>query len=579
MKEKPASPLKGDTRTGSIESTRQTARVEATVELPPGAEVVLTVKYKADEQSVVQTQVVNLSGGPEPTTRHLIFDLLSGERKFNIKQALRTSWAWFAKNAPTPAGLFVAAVLVYYILRLIRLADYPIFFFTDEAVHTMLAFDLVKNDFIGGGEEFLPTFFKSGSTFNAGFPVYLQVLPVLMGIRSIFVTRFLSTTVTLLAAIGLGGIYSQVHNKKRAWLAVLVLSIIPAWFYHSRTAFETVEAVSFYTIFLLGYIKYRDGEFRWLYFSLLGVVMAFYSYSPARVVMAATAVCLLISDARYHWENRKQLWKPFLLGLVLSLPYFRFLYLHPGENQHHLELLNSYWVKSEPITWKLLQFGKEYLQGLNPVYWFLPNHKDLSRHVMEGIGHLAWYFLPFFTGGFILSLGKWKDPKYRVMIFALFMAPTGAAVAEIGITRAMFMVIPAAFFITIGFEYCIEWFLTKINARKTYDVVFFLLFVGLNFLFLDKVLTEGPVWHKGYGMAGMQYGAGQVFGRIAEIREKDPKVPIVLSPDWANGTDVLARFFLGDPVPIDMASMDAYTINHETFEPDTIFVMPPDDYN
>jgi hypothetical protein len=42
-----------------------------------------------------------------------------------------------------------------------------------------------------------------------------------------------------------------------------------------RTAFETVEAVSFYTIFLLGYIRYRNGEFRWLYVSLVSAAMAF----------------------------------------------------------------------------------------------------------------------------------------------------------------------------------------------------------------------------------------------------------------------------------------------------------------
>ncbi|NLF49686.1 MAG: hypothetical protein GX577_00975 [Leptolinea sp.] len=578
VNKKTASSLEGEPCKGSSEDTRQMVRVEAAVELPPGAEVQITVCYKPDEGSAAQKRVVDLAGERDVTTKHLSFEFLPGKRQKDLKNSLRLFWKWFKTNALTPAGLFFWAVAVYYLVRLIRLSDFPIFFFTDEAIHTMLAADLVRNEFIGPGDELLPTFFKSGTTYNAGFPVYLQVLPVLLGIKSVFATRFVSTTVTLLAALGLGSIYSRVHSRDRAWLAVMVLSLIPAWFYHTRTAFETVEAVSFYTIFLLGYIRYREGDFRWLYVALAAIVMAFYSYSPARVVMALTGMFLLISDARYHWDNRKQLWKPFLLGLLLAVPYFRFLYLHPGENQHHLEVLGSYWIKSEPLSWKLLQFGYQYVRGLNPFYWFFPNATDLSRHIMKGMGHLGWYFVPFFLAGLVLAIGRFKDPKYRVMLIALFLAPTGAAVAEIGITRAMFMVIPAGFFITIGVEYAYEWLLKTARQRKTYDLLFFFLLIGCNFLFLDRVLTNGPTWHNYYGMSGMQYGARQVFGKILEIRKADPTVPIMMTPDWANGTDVLARFFLGDPVSIEMSSMDAFIDLHKPFEPETIFIMPQDDY-
>jgi hypothetical protein len=77
----------------------------------------------------------------------------------------------------------------------------------------------------------------------------------------------------------------------------------------------------------------------------------------------------------------------------------------------------------------------------------------------------------------------------------------------------------------------------------------------------------------------MQYGGQQVFDRIKEIRKQNSTVPIVLSPDWANGTDVLARFHLGDPVPIEMSSMDAYSNTLRPFPEDTIFIMTPDDYH
>jgi len=573
----PDSPIEGDSRTESEETVR-CVRVEATVEIPPGAEVQLTIHYKADGKSPVKSQVVSLTGGSETTRKHISFDLENLPVALNLLGWVRQAWGWMLSFSTRPDYLFVGALLVYFLLRLIRLQDFPIFFFTDEAVHTIQAADLVHNGFTGAMNEFLPTFFKNGGMYNLGVSVYLQVIPVLLGTHSVFMTRLVSVTVTLLAAASLGLIFAQAHNEKRGWLAILILSIIPAWFYHSRTAFETAEAVSFYAVFLLGYLKYRNGDFRWLYVSLVAAVLSFYSYSPARVVIAVLGVCLLVSDARFHWGNRKKFWLPLLIGVILSLPYFRFLYLHPGENQHHLELLGSYWIKPEPLSWKLLEFLKVYIQGLNPVYWFLPNTADLPRHIMKGMGHLGWYFLPFFAGGLLIALKKWKDPNYRLMLLALIAAPTGAAVAMIGITRALFMVIPATFFICIGLDYGLDWIRKVTKIQKPIDTLVFLLLAVINVVFLDTVLTEGPLWFTDYGMGGMQYGGEQVFGRINEMHKKDPNLHINLSPDWANGADVLARFHMGDPVPIEMSSMDAYINEIRPFAEDTVFVMPPDDF-
>ncbi len=573
----PDSPLEGDIRIESVESARH-FRVKATVELPPGADVQLTIQYRPDEKTPYQSKVVNITGSIKRSRRHLSFDLKKLFVSFNGLKWMRT-WRQkvFTPHGP-PFYFLLGALLVYYLLRLIRLSDFPIFFFTDEAIHTLLAADLVKNGFMGTDGEFLPTFFKSAETFNAGFPVYLQVLHAWLGIRSVFMTRFISTTTTLLAAASLGLIFARVHNERRGWLPVLILSIIPAWFYHSRTAFETVEAVSFYAVFLLGYLKYRNGDFRCLYVSVGAAALSFYSYSPARVVTAVMAVLLLISDARFHWENRKKLWKPLLVGIALCIPYLRFLYLHPDANQHHLELLDSFWISPQPFSWKMLQFFTIYLQGLNPFYWFYPNEMDLPRHIMKGMGHLGWFFFPFFIGGLLISLSRWKNPGYRLMLLSLLSAPAGAAMVGIGITRAMFMVIPAAFLTAVGADYVIDWVSRRSHQQKSIDIYIFLLLIASNFLFLDKVLTDGPLWFNDYGMNGMQYGGEQVFGRIKEIRKKDPKVPIVLSPDWANGTDVLARYHLGDPVPVQLSSLNAYIQEQLVFSDATIFIMPPNDF-
>lgn len=575
----PESYAEGDTRPESAE-TRQNLRVEATVELPPGAEVQLTITYKPGKKEPARSQVVNLTGGLETSIKHIRFDLekLTNSRGFtSILERFKSSKAGLLLTSKSTAAILICALIVYFLVRLIRLTDFPIFFFTDEAIHSMHAYDLVRLRFTATGGEFLPTFFKNGSMYNLGTSVYLQLLPALIGIRSAFITRFISTTISILAALGIGLSYGIIKNNRRGWLAILVLSMIPAWFYHSRTAFETVEAVSFYTVFLYGYLRYRNGSTRWIYASVIAAALAFYCYSPARVVMAAITVALLVSDFKYHWANRKALWLPILIGLVLCVPYFRFLVLHPGENEHHLAMLDSYWIKPVPIHEKVLTFLGTYLQGLNPAYWFFLYPADLSRHIMKGMGHLGWFFFPFFAGGFYLGIRKWKDSNYRLMLLALLTAPAGAAVADIGITRALFMVIPAAFFITLGIEYSMDWINRHLPAARYVDAIFFLLMIGGNFAVLDISLTNGPTWFSDYGMGGLQYGSQQVFGKIKEIKTQNPDAHINLSPDWANGTDVLARFFLGDPVPIEMSGMDAFTQFMKPIPENTIFALSPED--
>ena len=577
--ETPESYAEGEIRPESNE-TRQNLRVEATVELPPGAEVQLTITYKPGGKEPVRSQVVNLTGGPEASVKHLRFDLeklTNSNRLSGLMEWVKSSKVVSRFASHSPMIILVLAVVVYYLVRLIRLTDFPIFFFTDEAVHSMQAYDLVRLRFTATGGEFLPTFFKNGSMYNLGTSVYLQILPVLMGIRSPFVTRFVSTTISLLAALGLGLSYGVIKNNRRGWLAILILSMIPAWFYHSRTAFETVEAVSFYTVFLYGYLRYRNGSTRWIYVSVISAALAFYCYCPARVVMAAITVALLISDFKYHWSNRRVLWFPILIGLVLCVPYFRFLFLHPGENEHHLAMLDSYWIKPVPIQEKILTFLGTYLQGLNPAYWFFLYPADLSRHIMKGMGHLGWFFFPFFAGGLYLGFRRWKESNYRLMLLALLTAPAGAAVADIGITRALFMVIPAAFFISMGIDYVIDWTRKRLPNISYVDAIFFVLLITGNFAVLDVSLTQGPTWFSDYGMGGMQYGGQQVFSKIKEIKEKNPSTPINLSPDWANGTDVLARFFLGDPVSIEMAGMDAFTEFMKPIPENMIFALSPED--
>ena len=95
---------------------------------------------------------------------------------------------------------------------------------------------------------------------------------------------------------------------------------------------------------------------------------------------------------------------------------------------------------------------------------------------------------------------------------------------------------------------------------------------------MQDALLRGPVWYEDYGLHGMQYGARQVFGTIKTQMMKAPGREVVLSHTWANGTDLLARFFFPDPIPVRMASIDAYLLDEQDISPGTIFVLPTYEY-
>ena len=63
--------------------------------------------------------------------------------------------------------LFVGALIVYLVTRLIGLDRFPIYFFTDDANQTQSIANLVENDY-RLDNVLLPTYFPNGSYFNLG---------------------------------------------------------------------------------------------------------------------------------------------------------------------------------------------------------------------------------------------------------------------------------------------------------------------------------------------------------------------------------------------------------------------------
>lgn len=398
--------------------------------------------------------------------------------------------------------LFWLGMAFYLLTRLIALDKFPIYFFSDEAIQTMSAFDLINNGFRDFQGKLFPVYFQNGQQYNLSLSVWLQVLIAWLP-RSVWLTRALPAMISLVFPLSVSLWARDFLRSKHWWLVPLLISALPAWFLHSRTAFETSLGVSFYSLFLFFYLRYRSKNRKNLLLALLFGACAFYSYAPLQLVVVATGLVLLIVDWRYHFHDTKSLLFGLVTLLLLALPYILFQLNHQQALSNHLHLLRSYWLSDIPLLNKLGIFLGKWLQGLNPLYWFFPNQTDLVRHQMKGLGHLPWFFLPFFLVGLWQSIKNWKEPACRLALIALFVAPLGAAIADIAITRVLVMVVPFSLLIFLGLNQTLE-FLRNKNLLRNLPAYFSAIAIAIFSIWMGwYAIVKGPLWYSDYGLYGM----------------------------------------------------------------------------
>ncbi len=531
--------------------------------------------------------------------------LSEGQRVRVFVQALPGSltaawrqWVWSSLNLvrtllsqrQPEAALLSGALAVYLLVRIIGLADWPIYFFTDEAVQTVMASDFLAQGLHNYDQELLPTYFSNGPSYNlSSVTVYVQVLPYLLFGKSVFVTRLVSVLISALGALFVSLTLKNVFKIGNAWLGIMILSLTPAWFLHSRTAFEPVEMSAFFAGFIYFYLRYRNAEPRYLFPAVLFGALVFYTYSPGQLIMAVAAVLLFIVDLPYHLRQWRWILWGLLFTTILGLPYVRHLAAHPGSLQEHLAQRAPYWLEQIPLWAKLGHYFQEYGRAFNPVYWFLPNQLDLVRHLMRGYGHIPLWLLPFCLAGLILSVVRLRQPAYRAVLIALAAAPTGSALVQINITRSLVMLIPLTLLSCLGIGWCWEQAGRLIHRRKPQETVFaarrstlgagiFLVLAGLNVYMLADALQNGPLWYQDYTLTGMQYGARQMFGAVREYAESHPDRRLFVSPVWANGTDTVKRFFVPDDLPVELGSVTGYINQHLPLDDNLVFVLIPEEF-
>lgn len=561
---------------GASKSTRSRFRVTLdTIEGPPPSTIELDRTVKPVSRSFnrwLQSITFQIATASEQIWERLSASLIAKDIR-KIGKRLVT-WA-----QPLGLTLFTLSIVVYALTRLIGLEEFPIYFFTDEAVQTNLAADFIRDDFRNYGGVLFPTYFENDFLHNLSISVYVQILPYLLFGKSVIATRATSVFFAITAAVAIGLILKEIFNIRYWWVGTLFLSITPAWFLHSRTAFETVLFVSLYTWFLYFYLLYRKRSPRILHLALLFGGLAFYSYSAGQLVVVGTGFFLFFSDLRYHWKNRRNSVIGLGVLVLLAIPYLRFQLSFSGETYYHLRMLDSYWLHNISLSEKLSIFVDNYKRGLNPGYWYSPNNNDLIRHLMKDYGHILKTTLPFAILGFLISLKSFRSSPHRAILAALLVSPLGGSIVGIGITRVLSFVIPAAILTALGFEAVGRW----IDHRITYTgtaIVAFVLLSYANISMLQDALVNGPTWYHDYELGGMQYGARQVFAEVEDFVQYHPESRVFVSPTWTNGAHILQQFFVPDQPNVHMGNAGVYLLEMlDDLDENTVFVLTQAEYN
>jgi len=206
---------------------------------------------------------------------------------------------------------------------------------------------------------------------------------------------------------------------------------------------------------------------------------------------------------------------------------------------------------------------------------------------MKDYGHIMLATLPFAVIGLVSVLRNLHGSANRFVVISMLVSPSAAALAGTSITRALVFVVPASILTALGFEIVLKWILDLQkkknryfpNSKQTVIPIFvFVLLSGVNIGMLNDALRNGPTWYTDYGLGGMQYGGFQIFDIIQEYSLENPDTKIFLSPEWANGTDVLADFFIDSPLPIWVWSIHGHINEKLPLDDSMVFVIPPDEY-
>lgn len=538
----------------------------------------LRLRVKPGDSVSISVRVENTSAGaqsasPKSTQPGFFARAAAAVRAFFQRPKVSA----FCKKAFSPMGLFVIGCALFTLTRFIRLPDFPLSFSSDEALTALRGLDLVRDGGFDYGHYFLPPLFINDGRYSLGTTVYLQIIPLLLFGKSVWVVRGVSALVSLLGVIWFSLILRDIFKLRLWWAGAFLLGVTPAWFLFSRAAYETAQMTALYAGLLYYYLRYRTDQPKYLYAAAVFAAMAFYAYQPGQVTVSLTLLAFGLVDIRYHLRN----WKISLPALgvlfLLALPMAAFVHAHPEIYAGAMGQFGSYLGQNLTAAAKAQIYIGNYLQGLSPTTWYWPGVKDEPYYLMKGYGHILAIFLPLAVWGIIRLFKRRQKIEIIAVLVPFFAAPAAAAMIGIQVTRILVEIIPYSLVTMLGIEAAADW-LEKHRLKREWVTagIVILLSVGQIYMLTDA-LTRGPTWWKDYGITGIQWGSNQVFKEAIAYSNEHPDTKVYISGGWIFKADSQQLFFVPKDTPVQLGA-PADLADQIAQGEDLTFVVTPDEF-
>lgn len=319
--------------------------------------------------------------------------------------------------------ILIIIILIGAILRLYKLADYPINLSHDEITQLYDAISIAQTgkDIYGN---FLPFIFPSVGDFKPPFYTYtVSVFYFLFGWKEIIVRLPASFFGILIIPAIYFFTLKLLKNKTISLAAAFFTAIAPFEIYFSRKSFENGAGILLMLMGFLSLFKYFEHKrSRWMYFSSIIFAAGMYTYFSHAIIIPFL-ITVFIFVYRHHFSSKfREYLLPILFFITLISPLIFMIFANPGVRFRS----QTVFISQDRTLGSLLELGRSnnpvqnflvqknttlsyifdrYLKQFDPIYLFA-NGLQLTNQGLLDSGPLLLVQLPFLFLGITFLIKK-----------------------------------------------------------------------------------------------------------------------------------------------------------------------------
>lgn len=288
-----------------------------------------------------------------------------------------------------------------------------------------------------------PLFFRAFGEYKN--PVYVYLLAAVFRLTgpSVFAARLWSALLGVAAALLLGRLAEKMSGRKALGLFVSLSALLTPWLYeNSRLVFE-VALYPLAVVLFLSALHRASIKEKWMTLdvSSLAVTLALltYTYSIGRLLAPLLALGLaLFATTRARRRGVLLVWLAY--GFTL-LPLCVFHWRRPGALTERFSQLSYVTSHSAPFDiWR--QFVAHYAANLNPLRLLWTGEDNIRDHLPAAECVLAVTFLLAVAGLMVVLRRHRRDPWWRFLLYALFVAVIPASLTMTVFPQIRLIVLP-----------------------------------------------------------------------------------------------------------------------------------------